>query len=150
MEFSGYNENYDFDISMETYETMNKSNNDRYEFVYPNYSLSKFIDLNNSIFDTIELSSTGSQKISTNVYEGVQINDILIATKEHISGFGINHQFQSLFKNINSEGTNSKKYKKDMQSEVLSILSYDIKFPLIKELINDKKKLSYTKNFNKT
>ena len=156
LEFSGYNENYDFDISMETYETMNKSNNDRYEFVYPNYSLSKFIDLNNSIFDTIELSSTGSQKkFSTNVYEGVQINDILIATKEHISGFGINHQFQSLFKNINSEGTNSKKYKKDMQSEVLSILSYDIKSPLIKELINDKKnyltpKISLRHSPNKT
>ena len=98
---------------METYETMNKSNNDRYEFVYPNYSLSKFIDLNNSILDSLELSSTGSQKkFSTNIYEGVQINDVLISTKDYISGFGVNHQFKSLFKNINSEGTNSKNIKK--------------------------------------
>ena len=52
LEFSGYNQSYDFNISMESYETMNKSNNDRYEFVYPNYSLSKFIDLNNSILDS--------------------------------------------------------------------------------------------------
>ena len=156
LEFSGYNQSYDFDISMETYETMNKTNNDRYEFVYPNYSLSKFIDLNNSIFDSLELSSTGSQKkFSTNVYEGVQINDVLISTKDYILGFGVNHQFKSLFKNINSEGTNSKKYKKDMQSEVLSILSYDIKLPLIKELENKKKnyltpKISIRHSPNKT
>ena len=156
LEFSGYNQSYDFNISMETYETMNKSNNDRYEFVYPNYSLSKFIDLNNSMLDSLELSSTGSQKkFSTNIYEGVQINDVLISTKDYISGFGVNHQFKSLFKNINSEGTNSKKYKKDMQSEVLSILSYDIKLPLIKELENKKKnyltpKISIRHSPNKT
>ena len=156
LEFSGYNQSFDFDISMETYETMNKSNNDRYEFVYPNYSLSKFIDLNNSIFDSLELSSAGSQKkFSTNIYEGVQINNLLISTEEYISRFGANHKFKSLFKNINSEGTNSKKYKKDIQSEVLSILSYDIELPLIKEIDDNKKnyltpKISLRHSPNKT
>ena len=156
LEFSGSNKNYDFDISIETYETMNKTNNDRYEFVYPNYSLSRFIDLNNSIFNSLELSSAGSQKkFSTNIYEGVQINDMLISTKKFITEIGINHQLKTLFKNINSEGTNSKKYKKDMQSEILSSISYDIQFPLIKELNNDKKnyltpKISLRHSPNKT
>ena len=34
----------DFNLSFESYESMNKLNSDKYEFVYPNYSLSKAID----------------------------------------------------------------------------------------------------------
>ena len=47
LEFSSSKNDFNLDVSVESYETMNKTNNDRYEFVYPNYSLSKLVSLNN-------------------------------------------------------------------------------------------------------
>ena len=34
-------EDFNFDLSLESYETMGKPNSDKYEFIYPNYSLTK-------------------------------------------------------------------------------------------------------------
>ena len=48
-EFSGSRDDLDFNLSFESYESMNKLNSDKYEFVYPNYSLSKAIDLENDL-----------------------------------------------------------------------------------------------------
>ena len=55
---------------------MNLSNNDRYEFVYTNYSLSKSFDLDDNFFNYLEVISSGNQKKhTTNIYESIQIND---------------------------------------------------------------------------
>ena len=45
----------------------------------------------------------------------------------------MNFTFKNLFKNINSEGTNSTKYKNDFQSEILSLSAIDFSLPLIKK-----------------
>ena len=41
IEFSGSQDDFFLDVSLESYETMNKPISDKYEFVYPNYSLKK-------------------------------------------------------------------------------------------------------------
>ena len=135
IEFSGSTNNeIFFDFSIESYETLNKPNNDRYEYVYPNYSISKSILLKDSIFNSLDFSSSGSQKkFATNKYEGVQINDVVLSTNNFISNKGLNFTFKNLFKNINSEGTNSTKYKNDFQSEILSLSAIDFSLPLIKK-----------------
>uniref|UniRef100_UPI003F8645CC LPS-assembly protein LptD n=1 Tax=Candidatus Pelagibacter sp. TaxID=2024849 RepID=UPI003F8645CC len=133
-EFSSSKNDFNLDISVESYETMNKTNNDRYEFVYPNYSLSKLVSLNNSIFDNIDFRSSGSQKkFATNIYEGVQINDVLLSSNSFNSKFGITHNFKTVLKNINSEGEKSSKYKNEFQSEILNLSTYDLSLPLIKK-----------------
>ena len=134
VEFSGSNEDFNLDLSFESYESMNKSNNDRYEFVYPNYSLSKSFELNNNYFDTLNLSSSGNQKTkSTNVYEATQINDLIVSSKDFINEFGINNSFKTIFKNVNTDGKNSSKLKDDPQSEILSIFSFDSNLALVKD-----------------
>ena len=135
IEFGGLTNNeIFFDFSIESYETLNKPNNDRYEYVYPNYSISKSILLNDSLFNSLDVSSSGSQKkFATNKYEGVQINDIVLSTNNFVSKKGLNFTFKNLFKNINSEGTNSTKYKNDFQSEILSLSAIDVSLPLIKK-----------------
>ena len=45
---------------------------------------------------------------------------MVLSTNNFISNKGLNFTFKNLFKNINSEGTNSTKYKNDFQSEILS------------------------------
>ena len=68
LEFSGYNQSYDFDISMETYETMNKSNNDRYEYIFPSYSLTKYIE--SSLEGELSFTSSGNSNGSFRCYCG--------------------------------------------------------------------------------
>ena len=134
VQFSGYNNDFNLELSFESYETMNKSNNDRYEFVYPNYSLEKSLNFENNIINTLNFSSSGNQKkIETNVYEATQINDFLVSSKDFINKLGFNNKFKTIFKNVNTDGKNSSKLKDDPQSEVLSIFSFDTDFPLIKE-----------------
>ena len=64
---------------------MNVHNSDKYEFIYPNYSLSKLYNLENKYFDNYEIISSGNQKkYSTNIYEMSQVNDILISSNQFI------------------------------------------------------------------
>ena len=134
LEFSGSRDDFDLNISFETYESMNKLNSDKYEFIYPNYSLTKDVKLENAYFNNIELSSSGNQKkFNTNVYEGVQVNDLLFSNDDTISKFGFKNNFSGIFKNVNSDGKNSSKFKDKAQSELLTMLTYDASLPLIKK-----------------
>ena len=134
VQLSGSNNDFNLELSFESYETMNKSNNDRYEFVYPNYSLDKSFNFENNLLNTLNFSSSGNQKkVETNVYEATQINDFLFSSKDFINKLGFKNKLKTIFKNVNTDGKNSSKLKDDPQSEVLSIISFDSDFPLIKE-----------------
>ena len=52
--FSGSKNDFLLDLSFESYETMGKSNSDRYEFIYPYYTLNKLIDFNQPLIESIE------------------------------------------------------------------------------------------------
>ncbi len=137
IEFSGYRDDFYIDFSLESYETMNKPSSDRYEFVYPNYSLSKTNYFDKGFLDNFEFTSSGNnKKYSTNISETVQVNDFLLSSRNKISKIGINHNLKSIIKNVNSDGKNSSKFKESNQSEILSMVSYDLDFPLSKEDIN--------------
>ena len=97
---------------------MNKSNNDRYEFVYPNYSLDKSFNFENNLLNTLNFSSSGNQKkVETNIYEATQINDFLFSSKDFINKLGFKNKLKTIFKNVNTDGKNSSKLKDDPQSE---------------------------------
>ena len=134
IEFSGSRDDFDIDISLESYEKMNKPTSDRYEFIYPNYAMTKSDVFKNNFFDNYEFISSGNQKkYETNIYEAVQVNDLILNGKNQISKFGFNHNFKTMIKNVNSDGKNSTKFKEKNQSEILSMFIYDLNIPLIKE-----------------
>ena len=133
IEFSGNKDDLYMEVSIESYEKMSRHNSDRYEFVYPNYSISKTIGLDNNFFNSYEISSSGNQKKhTTNIYEAIQINDILLETNNFIINDRLNSNFRTLVKNVNTKGRNSTIYKNKTQSEILSNFIYDISFPLRK------------------
>ena len=133
IEFSGVKNDFYIDISAEVYEKMNVHNNDKYEFVYPNYSLSKLYDLENNYIDNYEIISSGNQKkYSTNIYEFSQVNDILFSSNKFIHNNTFETDFKTLFKNVNTKGKNSDTYKNKTQSEILTNFLYDINLPLKK------------------
>tara|TARA_Y100001958_G_scaffold159700_1_gene162625 strand:- start:3537 stop:5948 length:2412 start_codon:yes stop_codon:yes gene_type:complete len=133
LEFSGIKNDFYFDISAEAYEKMNVHNSDKYEFVYPNYSLSKLFNIENNYLNNYEIISSGNQKkYSTNIYEMSQVNDILISSNQFILNDIFETNFKTLFKNVNTKGKNSSTYKDKTQSEILSNFLYDISLPLKK------------------
>ena len=133
VQFSGNREGFNLDLSFESYESMNKPTSDKYEFIYPNYSMNKSNYFNSNVFDNLEFISSGNQKkYSTNISEIVQVNDFILSGKNKTNKFGLNHNFRTLLKNVNSDGKNSTKFKDKNQSEILSMVLYDVDIPLIK------------------
>ncbi len=133
LEFSGIKNDFYIDVSAEVYEKMNMHNSDKYEFVYPNYSLTKIFDLENKYLDNYEIISSGNQKkYSTNIFEMSQVNDILISSNQFVLSDIFETNFRTLLKNVNTKGKNSDTYKDKTQSEILSNFLYDISLPLKK------------------
>ena len=156
IEFSGTKNDFYVDISGEVYEKMNVHNSDKYEFVYPNYSLSKIYNLESNNFDNYEIISSGHQKkYSTNIYELSQVNDFLLTSNQFIFNESLSSNFKSLFKNVNTKSENSGKYKEQTQSEILSNFLYDISLPLRKseerytKFLTPKLSLRYSPNETK-
>jgi len=131
--FSASKNNLWLDLSFESYETIGKPNSDRYEFIYPYYTLNKIFNFNQPLIESLEVNSSGNQKIfNTNIFEAVQVNDFLIDTPLNITKSGFENNFQTLIKNVNSNGNNSAKFKKKTQSEILSMLIYNTSYPMQK------------------
>ena len=134
LEYSTSKDDLEIDISLHAYETLNKKNSDRYEFVYPNYTISKNFYPKDLFFDNLSLISSGNQKkYLTNVNEIVQINNLIFSSSNFENKFGFNQEINGLIKNVNSKGKNSEKLKDDNQMELLTLFSYDVNMPLIKE-----------------
>ena len=133
IELSSNNVDLYLDLSFEVYEKMNLSNSDKYEFIYPNYSLSKTKNLDNVFFERFDLTSSGNQKkFLTNIKEVSQINDLLFSSKNFLSKGIFENNYKFLIKNVNTDGKNSPKYKSKTQSEIFSNFIYDISLPLEK------------------
>jgi len=129
-----FNDDYQYEISFETFEDLSKSKSDRFEYIYPNYRYSK--DLENSYFSSgnLNFESHGYQKqYNTNVYDGVLINDINFDSSPSYSKKGIKNNYQILFRNVNSKASNSGNYNEDANSKLLSSLQFNTKFPLHKK-----------------
>ena len=132
--FDDFNDDYQYEISFETFEDLSKSKSDRFEYIYPNYRYSK--DLENSYFSSgnLNFESHGYQKqYNTNVYDGVLINDINFDSSPSYSKKGIKNNYQILFRNVNSKASNSGNYNEDANSKLLSSLQFNTKFPLHKK-----------------
>ena len=138
-----FNEDYQYEISFETFEDLSKSKSDRFEYIYPNYKYSK--DLQNSYFTNGKLNfeSHGYQKqYNTNVYDGVLINDINFESNPSYSKKGTKNNYQLLFRNVNSNGSNSSNYNNDPNSKLLSLLQFNTRFPLYKKTMKSENYLT--------
>ena len=122
-----FNENQTINTNLTVYEDLNKKNNDRYEYV-PNFSFSKIINNNYSF------RSNGYYKnYNTNITEKVLINDLEFNSnlKYFNNGFINNKKF--LFKNINSDAKNSKKFKNKNTSSLVPTFQTIYLYPLQKQ-----------------
>ena len=146
--FDDFNNDYQYEISFETFEDLSKNKSDRFEFIYPNYRYSK--DLGNMFFDNgnMTFESHGYQKqYNTNVYDGVLINNIKFDSSPYYSKKGTKSNYQLLFRNVNSKASNSGNYDENANSKVLSTLQINTKFPLYKKKLKSEKYLTPLASF---
>ena len=136
------NENYYLDASIEVFEDLSKNNNDRFEYIYPNYNFSKNIKNFNSYNGRLNFSSSGFQKnYDTNVYEGRVINDLQYSSNSFIRN-GFLNRFDFLIKNVNTNSENSTNYSDQVENKLLSTIMFESRFPLFKNNNNINKNLT--------
>ena len=141
--FNAENEDLLFSTSLEIYNDLSKNKTDRYEFIYPNYKVEKYVGLNNENFQSLNFLSYGHQKkYATNIYEGLIINDILFEGNNNIFDWGLKNNFSAILKNVNKKGQNSALYKDKFDQSLLSALLIRNEFPLNKIVKNHESNLT--------
>jgi len=132
-------ENLQLGLDFEVYENLSKKESDRYEYILPSYSLAKQFEEDETLNGSYTFNSSGFIKnFDTNVYEKVVINDIIFNSNSTITNEGLKNNYNFIFKNVNTDGDNSSKYKNGLASKLASIFEYNTSYPLSKK----------TKNYN--
>ena len=121
--------------SLQIYNDLNKrTSSNKYEYVYPEFSINKIVELDSNKFDQLEINSSGYQKqFDTNVYEGVSINDLIYKSNGKYTDSGIKNNYSLLFKNTNIKGKNSSQYENDLNHDLLTSFLMESSYPLKKE-----------------
>jgi len=152
LSFNAENENLTFSSSLEVWEDLSKTSKDRHEFIYPNYKIVKELDMDKN---ELKLYSYGFQKkYETNKYEGIVTNDLIYKSDPKIYDWGLKSNFDALLKNVNTNATNSSKYKNSFDQSLMSLLLLSAEYPMKKSnnIFTDTlvPKLSFMYSPNKT
>ena len=132
-----YSENLSINSEFKVFEDLDKTSNDRYEFILPKINLIKrfetpvFLDGNFLI-----KSNNFVRSYSTNILEKININDFVFNSNPKISKLGLYNNYDLIIKNVNSDATNSKEYQENENFYLSGIFQYNSSYPLVKEKSN--------------
>ena len=122
---------YDLTTSFEMYETLEGSNNDRYQYVLPSYNFSKNFFLE-SIKGSFNLNSQGNNTLKdTNVSTSKIFNDLNYSSINNLLDNGIKTNFDISLKNVNTKGKNNPEYKENLHSRLMSAYTFNASLPMI-------------------
>ena len=134
VKFNATNEDYKIFSELSVYEDLTKNkNSDKYQFVYPNFTLSKLIKTPFDNNGKLNFETSGSnRKKDTNVNETYLINDLEYSSNSFFSKYGFVSNFDIIFKNTIKKGNNSKDYSEDTESQNYSSFLVNSSLPLKK------------------
>jgi len=128
--------NTSFSSEFIAYEDLSKRNNDRFQYILPNFNFSKKLELDENYNGNFQFNSTGFQKnYDTNKYESLLINDFLFKSNNYINTRGFITNYDFLIKNFNSYTENSTSYKNKEDYEVFGTFLMKTSLPLTR--VND-------------
>ena len=131
LNFDVSKEGLEFAIKTEAYENLNLPQSDRFEYVFPSFSVIKNI----SQFDngSLTIETSGDNKhYNTNINEKSLVNDLKYKSYDRISTIGMVSGYEVLFKNFNVKSKNSTKYNDNGENTLQSLINYEMKYPLQK------------------
>ena len=128
----------DVSINFHVYEDLSvKKESDKYQYVYPNFSISKTLNTFFNEYGSFNYQASGFQKkSSTNISEKSFINDLNFLSKPLFTKFGFRNDFNLFFKNANLDGKNSSSYKNGLSSNFYTSLILNSSLPLKKSTTN--------------
>jgi LPS-assembly protein len=138
LNFTASAKDLDISIDFEAYEDLSiEKDSDKYEYVYPSFSISKTLDTSFNEYGSFNYQASGFQKKNnTNVSETSFRNDINFLSKPFFTKFGFKNNFNLLFKNANNNSKNSSTYKDEFSSNFYSSLILNSYLPLKKSSTN--------------
>ena len=123
--------NTNFNTDFIAYEDLSKRNNDRFQYILPNFTFTKNLELDKDYNGNFKFKSSGFQKnYDTNKYETLLINDFLFNSKNFINNFGVKTNYDLLLKNFNSYTENSSSYKNKEDYEVFGSFLVNTTLPM--------------------
>tara|TARA_B100000925_G_scaffold190447_1_gene144047 strand:+ start:174 stop:2507 length:2334 start_codon:yes stop_codon:yes gene_type:complete len=126
-------DNTSFKTNFIAYEDLSKRKNDRFQYIFPNFTFLKNIDLGNDYNGNYQFKSSGFQKsYETNKYETLLINDFLYSSENFFSNYGFLSDYDILIKNFNSYTENSTSYKNKDDYEVFGSFIIKTSLPMKK------------------
>ena len=143
-----YSDSLSVNINSVVYEDLNKTGNDRYEYVLPQIELIKKVENKTKLDGNFTLSSSTSVKnYNTNIDEKLNINDLLFTSNSKINDYGLYSNYEFLVKNSNTDTNNSDNFKPNSNHYLSGIFQYNSFFPLIKKNENLQKILTPRMSF---
>ena len=125
--------NTKFNSDFIAYEDLSKRNNDRFQYILPNFTFTKKLELDKNYNGSFQFKSSGFQKnYDTNKYESLLINDFLFKSNDYINKYGLKVNYDFLVKNFNSYTENSTSYKSKEDYEVFGAFLIKTSLPLKK------------------
>ncbi len=134
--------NWSFDesklsTSFKVFEDLSRGYNDRYQYIFPDYTFSKNIKIPQNYNGNFTFNSYGYNKyFDTNVNEAVITNDFLYSSNKMINSTGIITNYDIFLKNLSSYSDNSSNFENDMNYDLFGILKIDTSLPMRKRLQN--------------
>jgi LPS-assembly protein len=126
-------------IATVSYETLNESYNDKYEYIFPEVELRKNL-FDNNIIGNIDMDSNFKiHNMDTNKTSKFLVNNLDWDFKNFNFDTGFKGKLFSKFKNVNYETKNIENYKNDPSSEYFGAFGYLTELDLIKETDNQTK-----------
>jgi len=134
LDFSASKEDLSIAIDFQIYENLSiEKDSDKYQYVYPNFSISKTLDTTLNEYGSFNYQASGFQKKNnTNISEISFKNDISFLSKPFFTKTGFANDFNLLFKNANRDSKNSSTYKNELSSNFYTSLILNSTIPLKK------------------
>ncbi len=129
-----------FDSTVKLYEDLTKNDNDKYQYIFPDFNFSKNIEIDPNYNGNFQFLSSGFQKVyETNKYEALINNDFNFDSYDFISAKGLVTDYSLLLKNYNTYSENSSNYESKNDHEIFGTILLKSELPLKKDLENSKK-----------
>lgn len=129
-----FSEDFSINANVTAYEDLNKSGGDRYEYILPQVTLNKDIENKTNLNGDFSFTSNNLIKnYDTNIYEKININNLVFKSDEKVSNKGLINKYSFILKNANTSAQNSEKIKNEDNIYFSSLFKFDSSLPLIKE-----------------
>ena len=125
---SNFDLNWEFvdsnlNTSFKVYEDLSRGYHDRYQFIFPEYSFQKNINISDDYNGSFVFDTYGYNKnYNTNLNDSVIINNFHFKSNDKISLNGIVTSYDILLKNSNSYSDNTETFQKNSSYELCKFL----------------------------